>query len=47
MIPKERGLEGLSIYFICYLPIFFLMENISYMSFLGGRPCGSLIPRII
>jgi hypothetical protein len=45
MIPQERGLEGLSIYFIFYLPIFVLMENNNYMSFLGGRPCGSLIPR--
>jgi hypothetical protein len=35
MIPQERGLEGISIYFIFYLPIFVLMENISYMSFLG------------
>jgi hypothetical protein len=35
MIPQERGLEGLSIYFIFYLPIFVLMENINYMSFLG------------
>jgi hypothetical protein len=35
MIPQERGIEGLSIYFIFYLPIFVLMENISYMSFLG------------
>jgi hypothetical protein len=46
MIPKERGIEGLSIYFIFYLTIFILMENNSYMSFLGGRPSGSLTPRI-
>jgi hypothetical protein len=38
MIPQERGLEGISIYFIFYLPILVLMENISYMSFFGeGR----------
>jgi hypothetical protein len=46
MIPQERGLEGISTYFIFYLPIIVLMENNSYMSFLGGRPSGSLIPRI-
>jgi hypothetical protein len=45
MIPQERGIEGIPIYFILYLPIF-LMENNSYMSFFGGRPSGSLIPRI-
>jgi hypothetical protein len=31
--PQERGLEGLSIYFIFYLPIIVLMERIGYMSF--------------
>jgi hypothetical protein len=46
MIPQERGIEGIHIYFIFYLPIFSLMENNSYMSFLRGRPSGSLIPRI-
>jgi hypothetical protein len=35
MIPQERGLEGLSVYFIFLFTHFFLMENISYMSFLG------------
>jgi hypothetical protein len=37
MIPQERGLEGISTYFIFYLPIIVLMENNSYMSFLGGK----------
>jgi hypothetical protein len=40
MVPQDRGLEGLSIYFI-----FCLMENNSYMSLLGGSPSVSLIPR--
>jgi hypothetical protein len=31
MIPQERGLEGITVYFIFYLPIIFLI----YMSFLG------------
>jgi hypothetical protein len=35
MIPQERGIEGLSIYFIFLFSIFFLMENRSYVSFLG------------
>jgi hypothetical protein len=35
MIPQERGLEGISIYFIFYLPIIVLMERSGYMSFLG------------
>jgi len=35
MIPQKRGLEGIIIYFIFYLPIIFLMERSGYMSFLG------------
>jgi hypothetical protein len=35
MIPQERGLEGLSIYFIFYLPIIVLMGRSGCMSFLG------------
>ena len=35
MIPQERGLEGLSIFFYILNTHFVLMENISYMSFLG------------
>jgi hypothetical protein len=46
MIAQERGFEGITIYFIFYLPIFVLMENKNYMSFIGGRTSGSLIPRI-
>jgi hypothetical protein len=35
MIPQERGLEGLRIYFIFLNHPFCLMEEISYVSFLG------------
>jgi hypothetical protein len=35
MIPQERGLEGLSVYFIFFNYPFCLMGEISYMSFLG------------
>jgi hypothetical protein len=35
MIPQERGLEGLSVYFIFFNYPFFLMGEISYVSFLG------------
>jgi hypothetical protein len=45
MIPQARGIEGISIYFIFYLPIFVLMDNKKYMIFLGGKPSGFLIPR--
>jgi hypothetical protein len=34
MIPQERGIDGLSIYFIFYVPMIFLMERSGYMSFL-------------
>jgi hypothetical protein len=35
MIPRERGLKGLSIFIIFYLPIIDFMEKSGYMSFLG------------
>jgi hypothetical protein len=35
MIPLERGLKGLSIFIIFYLPIFVLFEKSIYKSFLG------------
>jgi hypothetical protein len=35
MIPQERGLEGLSIYFIFYLPIIDFIEKRGYMNFLA------------
>jgi hypothetical protein len=35
MIPQERRIEGLSIYFIFLISIFFLMENNNYVRFLG------------
>jgi hypothetical protein len=35
MIPQERGLEGLSIYFIFLNYPFCLMDEISYVRFLG------------
>jgi hypothetical protein len=35
MIPRERGLEGLSIIIIIYLPINYFMEKSGYISFLG------------
>jgi hypothetical protein len=41
MIPHERGQKGLSLFIISYLPILVLIEKSGYMSFLGGRPCGS------
>jgi hypothetical protein len=37
MIPQERGLEGISSYFIFYLPLIVLMEKKSYMRFLAGK----------
>jgi hypothetical protein len=37
MIPQERGLEGLSIYFIFYSP-FFLNGEYQLRELLGGRP---------
>jgi hypothetical protein len=40
MIPRERGIKGISIFIIFYLPILVLIEKSGYMSFLG-RPCGS------
>jgi hypothetical protein len=36
MIPQERGIEGLRIYFICLFSIFFLMENSCCMRFFGA-----------
>jgi hypothetical protein len=47
MIPQERGLKGISIFIIFYLPIIDFMEKRGYMSFLGGRPCGSCFHVII
>jgi hypothetical protein len=35
MIPQERGVNGLSIFIIFYLPILVLIEKSGYMSFLG------------
>jgi hypothetical protein len=35
MIPQEMGLDEISIYFIYYLPILVIMNNNSYMRFLG------------
>jgi hypothetical protein len=35
MIPQERRIEGLRIYFIFLISIFFLMENNNYVRFLG------------
>jgi hypothetical protein len=35
MIPQERGLKGLSLFIIFYLPIIDFMEKRGYMSFLG------------
>jgi hypothetical protein len=42
MIPQDRGLEGLSSYFIFHLPIIVLMENNNYISFFGGEAKWSL-----
>jgi hypothetical protein len=36
MIPRERGIKGLSIFIIFYLAILVLIEKSGYMSFLGG-----------
>jgi hypothetical protein len=47
MIPQERGLNGLSLFIIFYLPIIDFMEKMGYMSFFGGRPCGSCFHVII
>jgi hypothetical protein len=35
MIPRERGLKGISIFIIFYLPIIVLIERSGYMSFMG------------
>jgi hypothetical protein len=35
MIPQERELEGLSVYFLFVYYNFFLREGISYVIFLG------------
>jgi hypothetical protein len=35
MVPQEAGLEGISIYFIFLNHPFCLMEEISYVRFLG------------
>jgi hypothetical protein len=34
MIPQERGLEGINVYFLLYLP-FVLRGRMSYVGFLG------------
>jgi hypothetical protein len=36
MIPRERGIKGLSLFIIFYLAILDLIEKSGYMSFLGG-----------
>ena len=46
MIPQERGLKGISNYFVFYLTIFVNGEY-QLHELLGGRPCGFLFPRII
>jgi hypothetical protein len=46
-IARERGLKGLSLFVIFYLPIIDFMEKRGYMSFLGGRPGGSYLHVII
>jgi hypothetical protein len=40
MVLVQRGLKGLSIFIIFYLPTLNLIEKSGYMSFLRGRPCG-------
>jgi hypothetical protein len=45
MIPQERGIEGISVYFIFYSPPPFFNGYYQLHELLGGRPCGSLIPR--
>jgi hypothetical protein len=47
MIPGKRGVKGISIFIIFYLPIIDFMEKRGYMSFLKGRPCGSCFHVII
>jgi hypothetical protein len=42
MIPQERGLEGLSVYFIFLFTHNCLMERIDYIRFLG-KATGFLI----
>jgi hypothetical protein len=39
MIPRERGIKGLSIFIIFDLPILVLIEKSGCMRLLG-RPCG-------
>jgi hypothetical protein len=36
MIPRERGIKGISVFIIFYLTILVLIEKHGYMSFLGG-----------
>jgi hypothetical protein len=45
MIPQERGLEGISVYFIFLFTHFCFNGEYQLHELLGGRPCGSLIPR--
>jgi hypothetical protein len=47
MIPQERGIKGMSLFIIFYLPIIDFMEKRGCMSFLGGRPCVSCFHVII
>jgi hypothetical protein len=47
MIPRERGLKGISLFIIFYLPIIDFMDKRGYMRFLGGRPCGSYFDVIL
>jgi hypothetical protein len=48
MIPQERGLKGIkgiSLFIIFYLPILVLNEIIGYMRLLGGKAMWFLISK--